>query len=232
LILAGLLLVGVRAAPENVLAQLPDAATQIYTLITGSELTDDCPICDRIPIVVPMTGTFRLKLLDETPFSTRYEIQDLSFHAGTNGGAEYWVSGSGTYEVGGEVAVAQDLFLDVAIKNSDTNTKALGVNGDRAVKQPWPQIQVSVLQTNGTETQLYSLKLEAVPALQFRAVLPDFQNKSLRLQWDSHGHQVQLERAMIVGGPYSPISPIATNQTFTDVSALTNRALFYRLRQY
>ena len=230
LILAGLL--GVWLVAEQVVAQLPDASTRIYTLISGSELTDDCPICDRIPIVVPMTGTFRLRFLDQNPLLARYLIQDLSLHAGTNGGAEYWVSGNGTYEVGGEVAVAQDVFLDVEIKNSFTNTRALCVNEDHAVKQPWPQIQVSTLQTNGTETQLYSLKLVAVPALQFRAMLPVFQNKSLRLQWDSNGHQVELERAVIVGGPYSPVSPITTNQTFTDVGVLTNQALFYRLRQY
>jgi hypothetical protein len=104
LILAGLVL-GVWTGTEKTLAQLPDEATRIYTLISGSQLTDDCPICDRMPIVVHMTGTFRLHFLGQGPLFTRYEIQDISFHAGGNGGAEYWVSGLGTYQVGGEVAV-------------------------------------------------------------------------------------------------------------------------------
>ena len=40
-------LMGVWPATEQVLAQLPDDATQMYTLISGSELTDDCAMCDR-----------------------------------------------------------------------------------------------------------------------------------------------------------------------------------------
>jgi hypothetical protein len=231
LILAGLL-AGVWPGTENVLAQLPEEATRIYTLTSGSELTDDCPICDRIPIVVPMTGTFRLRFLDQNPVLTRYQVQNISFHAGAKGGAEYWVSGSGTYQAGGEVAVFQDLFLDVQVDDGLTKTSALGVNGDRFVTQPWPEIQSTALQTNGTATKLYSLKLVAVPALQFRAIMPDRQTGNIRLQWDSNGGQAQLERARLVEGPYAPISPITTSETFTDMGALTNRALFYRLRQY
>ena len=75
---------------------LTPGTSWLYQLTEGSQITDDCPICDRLPIVVPMTGTFRLHFLEETPISTRYEIQDISFHAGTKGGAEYWVNGSGT----------------------------------------------------------------------------------------------------------------------------------------
>lgn len=231
LIMAGLLWPGVWPV-GNVLAQLPDQATRIYTLISGSQLTDDCPICDRVPTVVPMTGTFRLRFLGQNSVLTYYQLQDISFHALIKGGPEYWVSGSGTYQFGGEVAAAQDLFLDVQIYDGIANTRALCVNGDRAITQPWPEIQTTALQTNGTETRVYSLTLLAIPALQFRAIIPDRRSGSVRLEWDSNGRQVQLERANAVGGPYSPISPITIDQTFTDAGVLTNRALFYRLRQY
>jgi len=212
-------------------AQLPSETTRIYTLLTGSELTDDCPICDRIPIVVPLTGTFRLQFIEETPLFTRYQIQDIAFRADTKPSL-YQVTGTGTYELGGEVAVVQDMFLDVNITNGFTNTRALCVNADRTVTQRWPEIQIEVGQTNGTETQVYSLKLIAAPALQFRAIIPDRQTGDVRLQWDSNGGQAQVERAAAVAGPYSPISPITTDLSFTDVGALTNHALFYRLRQY
>jgi hypothetical protein len=213
-------------------AQLPDQATRIYTLISGSQLTDECPICDRMPIFVPMTGTFRLRFLGQGPLFTRYEIQEVSFHAGTNGGPEYWVSGLGTYQIGGEVGVFQDLFLDVQIDNGFETTSALCANGDRAAKQPWPAIRVTGGQTNGTLTKLYSLALVAVPALQFRAIIPERKTGNILLQWDSNGGQVQVERAGSVDGPYSPISSITKEQTYTDVGALTNRMRFYRLRQY
>jgi hypothetical protein len=211
-------------------AQL-DPTARIYTLISGSELTDDCPICDRVPIVVPMTGTFRLKFLDQTSIATHFAVQAIAFHAGTNGGAEYWVRGGGTYQVGGEVAVTQDLFLDVQVYDVVTNTRALCVNVDRSVRLPWPQIQAIAGQTNGTPEKVYSLKVVAEPALQFRSLIPDPRTGNISLEW-AFGGQVQVERAGLVGGQYSPISPIITNQTFTDIGAMTNQAVFYRLRQF
>ncbi len=159
-------------------------------------------------------------------------IQNISFHAGTNGGPEYWISGNGTYQIGGEVAVVQDVFLDLGIQDSVINTKASCINGDRGLRQSWPTIQVEVLQTNGTAFKLYSLNLVAEPAVQFRAIIPDSRSGNITLEWDSNGKQAQVERAEKVEGPYSPMSSITTNQTFTDVGALTNRAAFYRLRQY
>jgi hypothetical protein len=229
MVLAGPLLLAVPLA--TAWAQLPSESIRIYTLLSGSELTDDCPICDRIPIVVPLTGTFRLQFLEQTPLFTRYEIQDITFRADTKPSL-YQVTGTGTYEVGGEVAVVQDMSLDVKITNGITNTRAFCVKMDRTVAQPWPKIQIQVGQTNGTPGQVYSLMLIAVPALQFRAIIPDRQTGNVRLEWDSNGGQAQLERATAVAGPYSPIPPITTGLSFTDRGALTNQSLFYRLRQY
>jgi hypothetical protein len=227
-----MVMLGIGLATENAFGQLPDESTRIYTLLAGSELTDDCPICGRPTIVVPMTGTFRLRFLDQNPLFARYRMEAISFHAGSTNGPNYRVSGSGTYQIGGEVAVMQDIFLDVAIDNGFANTSARCVNSDRFVTEPWPRIQVTAGQTNGTLTTLYSLTLVTEPALQFRALIPDHQNTNVILKWDSNGRQARLERAVAVVGPYTPLSAITTNQSFTDVGALTNETLFYRLRQY
>src|SRR5215510_3427858 len=40
----------------------------VYTLVNGSQLTEDCPVCDRITLPVPMRGTFQLRFLGEGPF--------------------------------------------------------------------------------------------------------------------------------------------------------------------
>src|SRR5690349_19078165 len=74
-------------------AQTPTA--QLYTLLSGSQLTDDCTICDRIPIVVPLTGTFDLRVTFQNPISTLYELTNISFSAGTTSGPQYQVLGSG-----------------------------------------------------------------------------------------------------------------------------------------
>ncbi len=232
LIQASVLLVGGWLAGERGLAQL-SPTDRIYTLIKGSELLEDCPICDRVIIPVPLTGTFALHFADQNPLFTRYGLQNISFHAGAAPGREYQVLGSGTYQIGGEVAVAQDTFLEVEIDNGFAKTRALCVNGDRTVTKPWPEIQVTVDQTNGTPGQVYHLTLVAVPALQFISIAPDHKSGDVRLGWDANGTLAQLERATNVSGPYVPLSPITTDTSFTDVGALTNRSqTFYRLRQH
>jgi len=208
-------------------------ADGIYTLIAGSELVDDCPICDRPVILVPLTGSFALHLVDQNPLFTRYELLNISFQ-GAAFGRTYQVTGSGTYQVGGEVAVAQDLFLDVEIDNGFVKTRALCANGDRSVPKTWPpEIQAAVDQTNGTPAQVYHLALVAVPALRFLSINPDQKSGDVRLDWDANGSLAQLESATNFSGPYFPLSPITTNTSFTDVGALTNRSqTFYRLRQH
>src|SRR5512140_3032422 len=158
-ILQMMLLTGAVAATPAVAQSLNG---QLYALVTGSQLVDDCPICARPTILAPLTGTFTLRFLDQNPLYTRYALTGISFHAGAQTGVEYKVVGSGIYQIGGEVAVLQDLFLDVAIDNGFTTTKAQCVNTNRMVSQRWPKIEISVAQTNGTPSQVYYLTLEAV----------------------------------------------------------------------
>src|SRR5579872_5029051 len=93
-----------------------------YTLVNGSQLTDDCPICDRVTVPVPMHGTFQLRFLAQGPLFANYSIENLSFTAGQTGGRTYTVSGKGTYRIGGEISVQQDLSLEVLINDGVTNT--------------------------------------------------------------------------------------------------------------
>ena len=229
--LAGLLLAGAGAA--CICAQAQISPPQPYTLIPGSQLTDDCLDCDRIPIVVPMTGTFNLHRLHEDTLFTHYELRDISFHAGTNPGPEYQVIGSGTYQVGGEVAVQQDMFLDLEISNSVAGTKAQCVNPDRFMAQPWPKLQIDLVQTNGTPSQVYYLSLIAVPVPTLRVMLPGDPGGDVVLDWEGNGGAFQLERATNAAGPYEPLTPEATKAPFTDAGVLTNQVqCFYRLRQF
>ncbi len=229
--LLGMLCTGVVVAGADGLAQT--ATNQIYTLIAGSQLTDDCPTCDRLPIVVPMTGTFGLSVLELNPLFTRYELTDIAFHAGTNAGREYQVSGRGTYQIGGEVAVLQDMFLDLAISNGGGQTAALCVNPDRSVSQPWPKLQITMDQTNGTLSQVYYLDLLAVPVPKVRLLIPADHPADVRLEWEANGAKFQLERAANAAGPYLPLTSAATTSPFTDAAVINSQSqLFYRLRQF
>ena len=231
LLLAGMLLAVFPAATCSVVAQTN--APQRYTLLTGSQLVDDCPICDRPTILAPMTGTFDLHLLEQNPLFARFELLNISFHAGTNTGPEYKVTGSGIYQVGGEVALVQNLLLDVWINNGFTNTEALCTNTNTGMKEPGPKIQVSVDQTNGTPGQVYHLDLVAIPVPAIRSTAVDFSRGIVRLEWEANGGEFQVERAPELGGPYLALASATTNSSFTDVGVLTNQPrAFYRLRQF
>lgn len=232
LLLTGLLLTAYPAATCRVVAQTN--APQKYTLLIGSELIDDCPICGRPTILAPMTGTFDLQLLDQNPLFTRFNVLNINFHAGTNTGLRYKVTGSGTYQIGGEVAVVQNMFLDVEINNGFVTTEALCANTNRGVvSAAWPKIQVSVDETNGTPGQVYHLDLVAIPVPPIRPAAVDYSSRSVRLEWEANGGEFQVERAPEIGGPYTALAPATTNSSFTDIGVLTNQPqAFYRLRQF
>ena len=174
-----------------------------------------------------------MSVLDQNPLYTRYELTDIAFHAAAQTGMEYKVTGSGIYQVGGEVAFLQDLFLDVAIDNGFTTTKAQCVNTNREVIQTWPKIEISVDQTNGTPGQVYYLTLDAVPVPTVYSSPPDLRSGNVHLEWGGNGGSFQVERASSIGGPFSTVTPITTNSSFTDVGVLTNYPqVFYRVRQF
>ncbi len=206
---------------------------QKSTLVAGSQLIDDCPICDRPTILAPMTGTFDLHLVAQNSLFVRFELLNIAFHAGTNTGMEYKVTGSGIYQVGGEVAFMQGMFLDIWINNGFTTIEALCMSTNTRVEASWPKIQISVDQTNGTPGQVYHLDLVAIPVPAVRPTAVDFSSGSVPLQWDANGGEFRVERAPEIGGPYSVPAPAATNSSFTDVGVLTNQPrAFYRLRQF
>ncbi len=161
-ILTAVFVVGISG---HVVAQPLPETTQpwTYTLLEGSQLTDDCPICDRLPTVVPMRGKFDLQLIEEHPLYTRYAVQNISFTAGAPFGHFYKMSGQGTLQVGGEVALVQAMSLEVEIDNGATKTLSYMTNVTGLVERLWPMIKIQLLQTNGTQTQVYELELAAAP---------------------------------------------------------------------
>ena len=145
----------------------PTAPSRIwnYTLLPGSQLVDDCPVCGRPPIVVPMQGTFQLRLIQENPLFSTYAWDAVAWTAGTAGTTTYKVVGKGTYQIGGEVGLLQDLLLEVYIDSGWTNRLCYLTitNGVHTVSRPWPLIEISVDQTNGLPQQQYHLDLLATP---------------------------------------------------------------------
>lgn len=139
-------------------------AAWVHTLIETSQLVDDCPICDRLPIVRPLRGTFRLRVLTETPIAVTYAIDELHLVAGSaDQPPVYRIEGQGTCTIGGEVAVQQRWALDVTIDNGIASNRVVLASPTQTTKRHWPMLQADVNQTNGTETQQYSLSLATAP---------------------------------------------------------------------
>ena len=149
--------------PQAVLKGQPLTIPAVYTLVEGSTLVDDCPVCDRLPITVPLQGTFRLRFLNQDPLFDHYAVEDISFTAGSPNGPQYTIVGRGSYRIGGEVGLVQDLSLRVTIDNGMTNPVCYLTNGLTQVTRRWPMFQVGIDQTNGTLTQQFHLDINAAP---------------------------------------------------------------------
>src|SRR5439155_10951748 len=91
------------------------------------------------------------------------DVRDISFKAGYAGGLHYTVTGTGFYQIGGEVAIQQRMTIQADINNGYTNKLCYFTNDSQIVDRPSPMISISLTQTNGTFTQVYHLNLVAAP---------------------------------------------------------------------
>ena len=139
-------------APAQVASRLT------YTLLEGSYFVDDCLICERPTIQLPMRGTFDLVLQQNTPPYTQYAIRNLDFTAGVGTSLQKRITGDGTYTRFEEFAILQDMTLATQVRNTWTNRAAYFTNNARMVQQPFPLIQADLTETNGTLLQTFSTK--------------------------------------------------------------------------
>lgn len=158
--------IGIDLAPSADAPAPPPSPVWQYTLLPGSQLLDDCPVCDVIPIPAPMGGTFQLRLLEENPLFTTYAVENIEFKAESPAGSSYKVTGRGLYQMGGEVARIQEMQLVATIDDGITNTLCWFTNQARAVDRLWPMIQIAMIQTNGTDAETYHMEWRAAPLRQ------------------------------------------------------------------
>lgn len=135
----------------------------VYTVLDGSILVDDCPICDRPTIEESLRGTFDLVPRQITPPYSRYDLTNIDFVAGAGTGLERRITGSGAYVRFEEFAVLQDMTLAVQIKDAYTHRTAYFTNESRSVSKPFPLIDISLDQTNPIPSQRFAIRLFAAP---------------------------------------------------------------------
>lgn len=129
-----------------------------YELIEGSRIIDDCSICGRPPIVQSLRGSLELRLLETDPLFSRYTVEKLELTA-----AGYKVTGAGRFEIGGEVALVQRMWLTGQVSVAGIDSFAGFTNENLISERWWPMLKISLLQTNGNDFQRFTLDIVAAP---------------------------------------------------------------------
>jgi hypothetical protein len=90
----------------------------LYRLESGSSFTRGCypPCLCPIFTTEDIRGTYRLAFDHQDPLFTWYRVEDVNWVV-TLGGVDTQITGSGTYRVGGEVAVLQQMTLKLKVGN-------------------------------------------------------------------------------------------------------------------
>jgi hypothetical protein len=152
----------VLAAPPMTLVryQLVDGDPATFA---GSFFVDDCLICGRPTIFIPVQGNFFLGEIDgaPNPVST-YRVDSLEVES-LPGLPEYRVTGAGSYRQGGEVALLQSMDLRVSV-NSEAGVDLAGGPVPFPEGVRFPEISIELgHQDPASPLHVYSLRLVARP---------------------------------------------------------------------
>ncbi|HAK95750.1 MAG TPA: hypothetical protein DCM87_12330 [Planctomycetes bacterium] len=136
-------------------------AWQTYELAKGSELVDECVICNGPTIPVPITGTFLLgELAGGVGLYYDYVVGKIDFKS-ADAERPYAVGGGGFYRQGGEVAITQWMALVVTV--NDTTGIPLD-SGFVAVPVQFPAIDITLTHVDPPDPlHVYSLRILAKP---------------------------------------------------------------------
>jgi len=145
-----------------------------YMLLDASQITDDCPICGRPTIAYPLRGTFDLVLVGTGPLFTAYRLTNISFYAASKAQPLYTVTGSGSYRVGGEVAVRQEVLLQTEVCNTTPSCRDVTFTNENVFPTvAFPLIDVSVTQTQASLVSVYSMRIVAAPVREIWFAVPN-----------------------------------------------------------
>lgn len=131
-----------------------------YRLVEGSTLTVTSTVEDRPPIQVPIRGHFWLKRLPNDPLFSNYSIPKLKFHSTDSTSLSYSGSFYGTFRIGGEIALLQQMVLKGTINGSK---EFLFDSGLQTIDIDFPWIELDVYQLLPDSSRVIDLHLVAVP---------------------------------------------------------------------
>jgi len=136
-----------------------------YRLTDESFLVDECTICGRPLIIVPIQGRFFLALAQKGPLYDTFTLQDLHFST-PSPYPDYIGRFEGSYRLGGEFALQQQMTLVGSITVHNQNFPHLTLQSSWSVPQiRFPWIKINLTQTDPVDPlHTFHLQLLAVPA--------------------------------------------------------------------
>jgi hypothetical protein len=157
----------------------------------GQTVTNTAPYQlkpDMVP--VPVTGTFLLTPTGYDGLYNVYAVTSVNWRVPING-ADTIVTGSGTYKVGGEVALLQELALDLQLGGTNVEHFDSGLVPEAA---PFPEIKVTISTTNKfCLAAAFKIDASPAPALQPRLGLAG--SNTVVLSWPVSAVPVVLEES-------------------------------------
>lgn len=97
------------------LAPFAGSSTTLYMLEDRSDFETGCfGPCDCVTLAEPLRGTFVLTRLSPDPLFDNYDVTDVAWEVPRQDSL-LRITGSGRYRIGGEVAIQQQLTLDLTV---------------------------------------------------------------------------------------------------------------------
>jgi FlgD Ig-like domain len=133
-LLGALLLLGSWATPAG-------AAPRPYTLAESSRFQTGCfTLCDCPILSSPLRGTFGLEPVAPGPLFDEYRVVDVRWFL-SDSAPNAAITGSGTYRVGGEVAVQHQMVLDLSVDGGPVQRFDSGLLG---TTNQFPAIEIRI----------------------------------------------------------------------------------------
>src|SRR5947207_11844605 len=145
----------------------PTPTPTLYRLNQGSTYEQGCfgPCLCPVLIDAPVKGTFALTPTGSDGLFNTYAVTDVNWVVPIDG-SDTIVSGSGTYRIGGEFAVQQQLSLDLQVGGKAEHFDSGLVSG----AAPFPNIKVTISMNGQTcFDTVFQLSASPVPRDQIRS---------------------------------------------------------------
>jgi hypothetical protein len=164
----------------------------LYCLNNDTSFEQGCisPCLCPDMLAAPVTGTFWLTPTGYDGLYATYTATSVNWSVPING-SHMIVSGSGTYKLGGEVALLQQLALDLQLGGAQAEHFDSGLV---PVAAPFPEMKVTISTTNRF-CFAAAFKLDASPAPALRARLGLADTNRIVLAWPVSAASLVLEES-------------------------------------